>query len=177
MNDQSTTPASGSQSTGVPSNTAGAGGPFNRPQPAAPDRAQGYRPAPAWQDQVEGRSTPDSGDGAAGRQQAGTTAPQKVRIGDVEFSHDEVNDALRFKAETDIRKRLLPATPDNYEIKLPADFQAPDGVRFELDPNSAELKNFQRLAYTRGMDQETFSQALGITRPIGSASNNACDRA
>jgi hypothetical protein len=98
--------------------------------------------------------------GQQGQQQQ--TAPQTVKIGDAEYSFDQVNDALKFKSEQDIRKSSLPAVPEGYKIELPADFQAPHGVKFEFDQNSAELQNFRKLAHARGLDQQTFSEALGI---------------
>jgi len=92
----------------------------------------------------------------------GSGTPQTVKIGDAEYSFDQVNDALKFKSEQDIRKSSLPAVPEGYKIELPADFQAPHGVKFEFDQNSAELQNFRKLAHARGLDQQTFSEALGI---------------
>lgn len=162
-----------------------------RPQQQNP-RAQGYRPAPAWQPpnprdaaaQSPQRGEQQSGEQQGqpvqqGEQQPGAPAePQTIKIGDVEYSADQVNDALRFKSEQDIRKSGLPASPDKYEIKLPADFRAPEGVNFQFDPNSAELQNFQRLAHARGLDQQTFSEALGIyaANRVGEQQNLAVAR-
>jgi hypothetical protein len=72
------------------------------------------------------------------------------------------NDALKFHAEQQIRKSSLPAAAADYKVELPADFKPPEGVSFEFDKNSAELQNFQKLAHARGLDQQTFSEALGI---------------
>lgn len=133
-------------------------------------RSRGYRPPAPWQPQrqsAEGQQQHGE-PGAAGdqQQQQGqrqpSAEPQTIRIGDVDYTADQVNEALRFKSEQDIRKGGLPSSPDAYEIKLPADFRLPDGIKFEFDRNSAELKNFQALAHARGLDQQTFSEALGI---------------
>jgi hypothetical protein len=85
---------------------------------------------------------------------------------------------LKFKSEHDIRKSGLPAVPEGYKIELPADFQAPHGVKFEFDQNSAELQNFRKLAHARGLDQQTFSEALGIyaANRIGEQQNLALAR-
>jgi hypothetical protein len=119
---------------------------YNRPGIPENPRSRGISPA---RDFREGQQRQQQAPGASG-------------TGDSEFTHEQVNEALRFKAEQDIRKSGLPATADGYEVKLPADFQAPGGVTFEFDKNSNELKNFARLAHARGLDQQTFSEALGI---------------
>ena len=73
-----------------------------------------------------------------------------------------VSDLSAFKAEQDVRKQSLPAAPDKYEIKLPAEFRPPEGVKFEFDANDPALKNARELAHARGVDQETFSDMLGV---------------
>jgi hypothetical protein len=87
------------------------------------------------------------------------SATGKVRD---ELFTKRVNDLSAFKAEQDVRKQSLPNAPDKYEIKLPPDFKAPEGVKFEFDANAPELKTFREKAHARGMDQETFSDALGV---------------
>jgi hypothetical protein len=140
-------------------------------QPAA--RNQGYQPPGAgWQGRAgQQTSQPPQNDGQqpggqqppGDQQRPGEQQAQTVKIGDSEYSHDQVRAALKFKAEQDIRKSGLPASPDQYDLTLPADFRPPiDGVSFEFDKNSAELQNFRRLAHARGLDQQTFSEALGI---------------
>jgi hypothetical protein len=73
-----------------------------------------------------------------------------------------VSDLAAFHAEQQVRKNSLPAAPDKYEIKLPPDFQAPQGVTFEFDKNDALLAKSRELAHKRGMDQETYSDFLGL---------------
>lgn len=75
---------------------------------------------------------------------------------------ERVNGLSAFKAEQDVRKNSLPASPDKYEIKLPADFKAPEGVKFEFDMNDPGLKQVRELAHARGLDQEALSGLLGI---------------
>jgi hypothetical protein len=139
-------------------------------------RSRGYRP--------DQQSTGTPGATAGGEQHGqqgsgqGDGSATTVKIGDAEYSFDQVNDALKFKSEHDIRKSGLPAVPEGYKIELPADFQAPHGVKFEFDQNSAELQNFRKLAHARGLDQQTFSEALGIyaANRIGEQQNLALAR-
>ncbi|MGH6672355.1 MAG: hypothetical protein ACRECV_10340 [Xanthobacteraceae bacterium] len=122
-------------------------------------RAAGYRPPGAdWRQAQQEGGQQQSADG----QQQASAAPETFSIDGADYAADDVRAALKFKAEQDIRKSGLPASPDQYQLTLPADFKAPEGVKFEFDSNSAELQNFKRLAHARGLDQQTFSEALGI---------------
>lgn len=133
-----------------------------KPQPTNPDRTRGHSPAMDQRRAAQQGPGASSGDGSGQGQGDGSGTPQTVKIGDAEFSHEDVANALKFKSEQDIRKSGLPPTADGYKIELPADFQAPQGVRFEFDPNSADLKRARELAHARGVDQETFSDMLGV---------------
>jgi hypothetical protein len=125
-------------------------------------RSVGHSPAMDARRQQAGAPGAQQAGSDQGQQGDGTGTQRTVKIGDAEYSFDQVNDALKFKSEQDIRKSSLPAVPEGYKIELPADFQAPHGVKFEFDQNSAELQNFRKLAHARGLDQQTFSEALGI---------------
>jgi hypothetical protein len=96
------------------------------------------------------------------REQQAPQEERMVKVRDSDHSEQAVVDALAFKAEQDVRKQSLPPSPDKYEVKLPPSFKAPEGVKFEFDMNDPALKNFREMAHARGMDQETFSDALGI---------------
>jgi len=133
-------------------------------------RSRGYRPAPDWrqgqqQPGASGDQQGDAGEQGQGQQgqkgDAGATS-EAFTIDGAEYSGDDLRAALKFKAEQDIRKSGLPASPDQYQLALPPDFKPPEGVKFEFDANSLELQNFRRLAHARGLDQQTFSEALGI---------------
>lgn len=67
---------------------------------------------------------------------------------------------MAFKAEHDIRRQGLPATPEGYELKLADDFKAPDGINFQFDQNSPQLANFRRLAHAKQWDQQIVSEAV-----------------
>jgi hypothetical protein len=61
-----------------------------------------------------------------------------------------------------VRKNTLPKSEAEYAVKLPGNFQLPQGVTFEFDQNSPELAQARKIALARGMDQETFSDMLGV---------------
>ncbi len=143
---------------------------YNRPPGSPPvnPRSAGHSPA---MDARRQQQQPTESPGASGTGDQATqvqpgqgdgSAAQTIKIGEVEYPLSTVNDALRAKAEADIRRSGLPATAADYKVELPASFQAPEGIKFEFDPNSAELQNFRKLAHARGLDQTTFSEALGI---------------
>jgi hypothetical protein len=96
------------------------------------------------------------------REQQAAPQERMVRVRDSDHSEQAVADALAHKAEQDVRKQSLPQSPDKYEVKLPPNFKAPEGVKFEFDMNDPGLARFRELAHARGMDQQTFSDALGI---------------
>jgi hypothetical protein len=72
-----------------------------------------------------------------------------------------LNDLSAFRAEQDVRKAAIPQSSDKYEATLPADFKAPEGMQFQLNADDPALKQFREIAHKRGLDQETFSEALG----------------
>lgn len=73
-----------------------------------------------------------------------------------------VSDLMARDAEAAIRKNSLPSEPGKYEIKLPANFRAPQGVNFEFNANDPAIAEARKVAHARGIDQETFSDMLGV---------------
>jgi hypothetical protein len=132
-------------------------------QPASPERARGHRGGPDWrQGELAPHGSADAGQDGQERQQQAAAAPDKITIDGAEWSHEQIKPALARQVESDARKAALPQSPEKYDIKLPPDFKPPEGVRFELDPKSPELARFKQLAHARGVDQETFSDMLGV---------------
>jgi hypothetical protein len=75
---------------------------------------------------------------------------------------ERVNRLTAFEAEQLVRKNTLPKSDAEYQVKLPGNFQLPAGVNFQFDQNSPELAQARKVAHARGMDQETFSDMLGV---------------
>lgn len=118
--------------------------PAGSPQPAAENpRSKGYSPA------------------RDAREAAPEPAERKIKLGESEFLEKDVLSAVAERAEQQVRKNLLPQSPDGYELKLPPNFEAPVGVNFEWDPADPLLKSARELAHRRGIDQEVFSEFLG----------------
>ncbi len=127
-------------------------------------RSRGHSPAldargrPQQQDAGTGGQQSDA---QRGQQDAGGT-PQTIKIGDVEYSHDQVSQAIAHQIEQNARKAALPQDPRGYQLTLPPDFKPPEGVKFEFDQNSPELARFRQVAHANGLDQKAFSDALGV---------------
>lgn len=138
-------------------------------QPGIPEnpRSRGHSPALDARERQgapggdqHGDQGQDHDQGQQGQQ--GQQGNGAVEIDGVSWTHDQVREAIAGRVEQDARKAALPQSANDYQIKLPADFKPPEGVKFEFDPNSADLKRFREVAHKRGMDQESFSDALGV---------------
>jgi hypothetical protein len=140
-------------------------------QPGSPNpRSRGFSPA---RDAAEGRAAGTQG-ASSGDQQAGSDPGQgqqgqqsqqgsgAIEIDGVSWTHDQVREAIAGRVEQDVRKAALPQSANDYQVTLPADFKPPEGVKFEFDANSADLRRFREVAHARGLDQDTFSEALGV---------------
>ncbi|MDB5937592.1 MAG: hypothetical protein JWQ01_4936 [Massilia sp.] len=74
----------------------------------------------------------------------------------------ELNDLKASAAVEASRKATLPTDAAGYKIELPADFTPPEGVTFEFNADDPLLARARDLAHAKGIDQETFSQMLGL---------------
>lgn len=72
-----------------------------------------------------------------------------------------VGDLSAFKAAEDSRRLTIPK-PEAYALELPKEFAAPAGVSFEFNKDDPILAQFRTLANKRGLDQEGFSEGLGM---------------
>jgi hypothetical protein len=121
-----------------------------RDQREAAARAAGQQPGAEQQsDQQRSESQPPAGG-------------EKIKIGDVEISPDEFKKVMQFKGEQDARKLTLPKDANGYTLDLPADFKPPAGVKFEFNKNDPGLAQIRDVAFKRGWDQSTLSDALGV---------------
>lgn len=84
------------------------------------------------------------------------------KFGDVEFSEQEMRDFLTAKGEAELRKASLPASPADYKAELPANFEMPGGVKFEINEADPLLIDARAWAHGKGMDQATFSEMVGL---------------
>jgi hypothetical protein len=95
------------------------------------------------------------------REQRPVDAERKVTVGGTEWDEKVVADAMAERVERQLAREALPKDPGGYEIKLPEGFKPPEGMAFEFKTDDPALKQFREIAHRRGMDQATFSEALG----------------
>src|SRR5689334_22792458 len=85
--------------------------------PAENPRAQGHSPA------MEQRRE-------AARSDQQQQPAQKIKIGDAEYSEDEVRSALTERADRAVKAQSVPKDHTGYKPELPKDFKAPEGTQF-----------------------------------------------
>jgi hypothetical protein len=124
------------------------------------------------------RKGPDGGSEWRSRDQLGTdpvassatpadgTVPtvegDTLRLGDLELTAEEARGLLTAKADADLRKASLPATPADYKAELPLDFQAPAGIEIKINEADPLLADARRWAHAKGWDQATFSEMVAL---------------
>jgi hypothetical protein len=86
----------------------------------------------------------------------------KHKFGEMEFSEQELRDFLTSKADAELRKASLPATPADYKADLPANFEMPKGVDVKIDETDPLLIDARAWAHSKGLDQATFSEMVGL---------------
>jgi len=74
-------------------------------------------------------------------------------------SYDEL---AAFRAADTVRRSTLPPSPNDYKAELPPDFKVPDGITFAFKSDDPLLAQAQAVAHKAGLNQEQFSQLLGI---------------
>jgi len=65
------------------------------------------------------------------------------------------------KAEIDGKAAAVPESPDKYEAKLPDDFELPEGVEWQVDPDDPLLAVARKSAHELGIDQGGFERMVG----------------
>jgi hypothetical protein len=89
-------------------------------------------------------------------------ADGKHKFGEMEFTEQELRDFLTAKADAELRKASLPASPAEYKAELPANFELPGGTVFEIAETDPLLIDARNWAHSKGMDQAAFSELVGI---------------
>jgi hypothetical protein len=84
------------------------------------------------------------------------------KFGEMEFSEQELRDLLTSKADAELRKASLPATPNDYVPALPENFKLPAGVDFNIDAADPMLADARAWAHGKGLSQGDFSELIGI---------------
>jgi len=138
------------------------------PRPSAPEnpRARGHSPAMEQREaavQRPGAAASDPPAPPPAKTDApAATAGDKVTVGEMEVSQAELQEFFKSKGEAELRKATQPATPENYEAKLPENFEMPAGAEFKVDPADPLLADARRWAHGKGFSQSEFSELVGI---------------
>jgi hypothetical protein len=95
------------------------------------------------------------------------SASDRVKIGDNEYSADELQALAQHKAAEDVRKASLPASPDQYSVRLPEDFKVPPGLDFKIagadDPVlGGIIQQAQTFAHEIGLSQSQFEKMVSF---------------
>lgn len=154
--------ASGAAPTAPSSDAGELGPPITReaapaaPKPAAPE-TRSFEQRRFAQDQAAART-----DQPAPVTDQQPPAGEKVKIGKYEVSEADLGAMMERQAVDDLRKATIPAAPEAYEAKLPADLKLPGGQEYKFDANDPSLVAARNWAHAKGLSQDEFSQVLGI---------------
>jgi hypothetical protein len=124
-------------------------------------RARGHSPARDHWEAVAERAAGEPAPAPASEQPAPETGP-KITVGKYQVSEAELAAMMDRQAHEDLRKATVPAAPEAYEAKLPADLKLPGGQEYKFDVNDPSLIAARNLAHSKGWSQNDFSEALGI---------------
>jgi hypothetical protein len=92
--------------------------------------------------------------------------PDRIKVGDMEFSAEELQGLRERKSLEDSRRALVPATPEDYRTELPADLVLPTGVKVvysDTDPLvQSSLKSLREFCYQNSLGQAEYSRLLAL---------------
>jgi hypothetical protein len=72
----------------------------------------------------------------------------------------ERDELVAVKAADEARRAGVPASADKYELRLPEDFELPEGV--ELNDKDARLAAFREFAHKEGLSQAQFEKVVAL---------------
>jgi hypothetical protein len=128
-------------------------------------RARGYSPAVEQREAAAARAAgepPRQDPGAVDPAAAAAASAEKLKVGKYEVSEAELASMMERQSQDDLKKATLPAAPEAYEAKLPADLTLPGGQTYTFDKNDPSIAAAQNWAHAKGLSQDEFSQVLGI---------------
>jgi hypothetical protein len=143
---------------GTPSNsgdTSGTGGSFVRARTA--QMTETMRPAPS------DNAPPDQRQQQAAPPDQRTQTQQQSPGEHGKYTAEQIDDAMRFKTEHDVRRQALPQ-PSDYKVKLPDNWQPPvgaEGAKIAFDGNAPQLQRMREMCHAASLDQLGFEALLG----------------
>jgi hypothetical protein len=110
--------------------------------------------------------TPDAGDQPASPGDQQQPAPDRIRVGDLELTADDLKGLMERRGLEESRKATLPKDAASYNLDLPADFRLPDGVAWQWNLNDPVLTPLigqaKEWAFANGVNQEGFSKMMSL---------------
>jgi hypothetical protein len=91
-----------------------------------------------------------------------TPTGDKVRVGEMEVTQAELQEFFQSKADTELRKASLPATPADYAATLPESITLPPGVEVKFNEADPALADARAWAHKQGFSQAQFSEMLSL---------------
>jgi hypothetical protein len=176
MADEQTNSGAGGSPSGTPSGNASSNFIATRSRQITEQMER--QPAPAPGDQAAADATGDTQNERAREQQQqarqSPPAEQKIRVGDDEYTSQELSDAIAERAEAQSRRATLPANAADYRAELSPNFVPPEGIKFEINKSDLRLKAAAEFAHKYGLGQEAYSELIGIgvSGEIGAAQRN-----
>jgi hypothetical protein len=127
-------------------------------------RARGHSPAIEQREAAAARAAgePPRDPAAVDPAAPAAASTEKLKVGKYEVSEGELASMMERQALEDQRRLTMPAAPEAYEAKLPADLKLPGGQTYTFDQSDPSLIAARNLAYAKGWSQQDFSEALGI---------------
>lgn len=145
----------------MPDEQAQTGNPANAPSSSGagnPSPQNGQQPATASPPSSTPPSTPTERPNWLPEDYWDASA-KAVKGDDFRKSFDELR---AFKAQEDVRTATRPKTPDEYQVKLPESWKAPEGIEFKFKDDDPLLSQARQWAHKRGLDQDAFTEALEL---------------
>jgi hypothetical protein len=92
--------------------------------------------------------------------------PDRIRVGDLELTADDLKGLMERRGLEESRKATLPKDAASYNLDLPADFKLPDGVAWQWNLNDPVLTPLigqaKEWAFANGVNQEGFSKMMSL---------------
>jgi hypothetical protein len=88
--------------------------------------------------------------------------PGKVTVGGVSYDEANVSAALAAQAAEASRRATLPQRVEDYTPQLPADWKAPAGIEYQLNPRDPAFIAAQQFAHENGLSKDQWSKMLAL---------------
>lgn len=87
--------------------------------------------------------------------------PQNFK-GKAEDFGKHYNEIMTRVSADDVRRNMLPATPESYQVKTSKDFKLPEGAQFTVDANNPLWAQFKTWAHSNHLSQEATEQVVDL---------------